>query len=195
MNNYAQECPSCAFFQNLMKLIYILLIVLLLNGCAGISDATKLGIKETEWAAYDRNKQKELLLNYKKINKEFTSTTRSNVDARGSVLNISIYNGKAMLPPFDNLQDYTPVKFTLAKNQCNDISIYKSSDAKIYTKLRACFYNDTLYLDPSYLDPSKKQGSISIHNSPLWLSGFTYKNITSSGHVRFSKVNIEIAQE
>ena len=178
-----------------MKLIYILLIVLLLNGCASISDATKLGIKETEWATYNRNKQKELLVNYKKINQEFAAAAKNNNDIKGGTLNVSIYNGKAMLPPFDDWQDYAPVKFTLAKNQCNDIYVYKSNDAKIYTKLRACFYKDTLYLDPSYLEPSKKQGSISIHYSPLWLSGFTYKKITSSGHVRFSKVNIDIMRD
>lgn len=170
-------------------------MTLLLNGCVGISDATKLGIKETEWAAYNRNKQKELLLNYKKINKEFTNTAKNNINAKDDILNISIYDGKAMLPPFDKQQYYTPVKFTIAKNRCNDISVYKPNDTKIYTKLRVCFYNDTLYLDPSYLDLSKKQGSISIHYSPLWLSGFTYKEITSSGHVRLSKVSIEIKQD
>lgn len=178
-----------------MKLIYILLTVLLLNGCANISDATKLGIEKTQWAAYDQNKQKELLANYKKINKEFANRAKNNIDTKDGILTVNISNGKAMLPPFNNWQDYSPVKFTLAKNQCNDINVYKPNDAKIYTKLRACFYDDTLYLDPSYHDLNKKHGSISIHYSPLWLSGFTYKEVTSSGHVRFSKANIEIIQK
>jgi len=182
------------FFRELMKLIYILLIALLLNGCASISDATKLGIKETQWANYSQDKQKELLANYKKINKEFVSAVKNNIETRGDSLSVNIYNGKAMLPPFDDWQDYAPIKFTIAKNQCNNISVHKVNDTNISTKLRACFYNDTLYLDPSYHDLSKKHGSISIHYSPLWLSGFTYKEVTSSGYVRFSKVNIDIMQ-
>jgi len=178
-----------------MKLIYILLIALLLNGCTGISDATKLGIEETQWVNYSQNKQKELLANYKKINKEFADAAKNSINTKDNILNISIYEGKVMLPPFDGWQDYMPVKFTLAKNQCSDMNVYKTNDAKIYTKLRACFSNDTLYLDPSYHDLSKKHGSISIHYSPLWFTGFTYKEITSSGHVRFNKVNIKVTQD
>ena len=177
-----------------MQLIYILSIVLLVSGCASISDATKLGIHETEWANMSPNKQKELLLNYKKINQELAAMAKQGAAAADGVVNISIYNGKAMLPPFDSQQSYVPIKLALAKNQCSDVAVYKLSDPKISTKLHACFYNNTLYLDPSLFDPSKKTGSISIHYSPLWLTGFTYQGITSSGHVRFSRVNIEVKQ-
>ncbi|EKE01345.1 MAG: putative membrane associated protein [uncultured bacterium] len=168
---------------------------LFLFGCA-VDPMTKLGLSESEWLGYGSDEQQKLLANYKKIAEKRAGTVRDkkNHDARG-FLEIDVLDGKVMMPPFVDWSDYKPVNFTIFRGQCRDIVLQGLIDEKSQTELGVCFYGDTLYLDPSHHDLEKHSGSISIHSSPLWLSGFSYKGISSTGYVRLNNVTIKILQK
>lgn len=171
-------------------------ITMFLYGCSSVSVPTKIGMTESEWLGYSPDKQKILLANYKKFAAEFKKSTDDTKGiASGHVfLEVGVRDGRVMMPPFNNMQDYNPVKFTIFKDRCRSIVLQSPSDPKTRTELEACFYGNILYLDPSHYDLTKRRGSISINSSPFWLSGFSYKGISSSGYVRLNNVTIEITQ-
>lgn len=173
---------------------------LFLSGCTSISIPTKLGISESEWEGLCKNKQQVLLSNYKKITEERSGFLKESKNKKEDniYLEVAIHSGKIAIPPFNNnhedWQDYKPVKFNISEGECRDITLQHFSNNKINTELSACFYNNTLYLDPSHYDLEKKNGSININFSPLWLTGFSYKNISSSGYAKLNNVTVEIKQ-
>ena len=184
------------FLQNLCALLIAAVVTTFLSSCASVSIPTKIGMTESEWSSYSPDKQKVLLANYEEFIAEFNKSIKdeeSAVVGSGSVfLEVGIHDGKVMMPPFDDLHEYNPVKFILFKNQCRSIILQQPTDEKTNVELEACFYGDTLYLDPSHYDLTKKNGSISINSSPFWLSGFVYKGISSSGYARLNNVTVEI---
>ncbi len=165
-------------------------------GCTSVSIPAKIGMTEHEWSSYGSDKQKVLLANYEKFATELNRSIKSKKNAAvdSTFLEVSIHDGRVMMPPFDDLHSYNPVKFVIFKDQCRSIILQQPTDKKIYIKLEACFYGNILYLDPSHYDLTKKNGSISINFSPLWLSGFIYKGISSSGYARLNNVIVEITQ-
>ena len=187
----------CSLAMLKIKLLITIITVVFLSGCAGVSTPTKLGITKSEWVSYGKDKQKLLLSNYDKFTKErgkLIKKAKKNLNS-SYFLEVDIHGGKVMMPPFNNLQDYVPVSFVILKEQCRNIILQQPTNKKMHTELDVCFYGNTLYLDPSHHDLAKKIGSISINSSPLWLSGFSYKGITSSGYVRLNDVAIEITQK
>jgi hypothetical protein len=174
-------------------LLAAIIIAMLLSGCA--NDPLRLGIAESEWENYNIVEQQKLFANYRQIVAEHSSVVKDKSKDFGDIfLDVSIYGGKVMMPPFINWSVYKPVKFRIFKGKCCNIVLSHATDATSQTELAVCFYGNTLYLDPSYYDLTKKDGSISIHFSPLWLSGFSYKEVSSSGYVRLKDVTIEIKQ-
>jgi len=171
---------------------------LFLLGCAA-NIPEKLGVSDLEWTSYSQDKQKNLLAVYERMMKERESEAEkqeANKTLSGSFLAVSIYGGKIMFPPsFINWQNYKPVRFTIFKGECHNIEMMQSSGSDVKTELGVCFYGNILYLDSSRYDRTKKAGSVSIYYSPLWLTGFAYKDINSSGYVRLSNVTVEIKQE
>jgi len=178
------------------KKIFLLFIVhIFLLGCA--NNPVLLGISELEWTSYSPEKQKSLLASYNQAAKERKNIIKEqgNQKLGNEFLEVTVFDGKVMFPPsFINWQNYKPVKFTIFEGQCSDIAIEHQSDNDSKTKLGVCFYDNVLYLDPIYYDLTKKNGTTTIHFSPLWLTGFTYKGISSSGYVRMNNVTIEIKQ-
>ena len=179
------------------KLVIAIIIVLLVSGC--VSAPIMLGITEEEWAGYSRDKQNKLLTNYEEItskHERYASMLEEEPNTtKNTFLEVSIHSGRVMMPPFKSWQYYKPVKFILFKNRCCTIVLQQASNEKVETNLEACYQDDVLYLDPSRHDLTKKRGSISINYSPLWVSGFTYKGVSSSGYVRLNKVTIKIKQK
>ena len=176
----------------------LLLVIgaLFLMGCA--NNPALLGVSDLEWTSYSPEKQKSLLANYGQISKERKSIIKGqeNQNLSDVFLEVSVSDGKIMFPPaFINWQNYKPVKFKIFKGQCSDVEIEHQSDNDSKTKLGACFYDNILYLDHIYYDLAKKNGTVSIHFSPLWLTGFAYKGISSSGYVGLNNVTVEIKQE
>jgi hypothetical protein len=173
--------------QNFRTLIAVA-ILLFLFGCASVSIPTRLGMTEVEWSSYTSDKQEMLLAKNKYIkNKE-------SVVANDVFLEVGIHDGKVMMPPFNSWQDYNPTKFIISKDQCRSIVLQQPTDETAHTELEVCFNGNALYMDPSHYDLTKKNGTISINFSPLWLSGFSYKGINSSGYVRLNNVTVKITQ-
>ncbi len=182
------------FVQKFRTLI-VIAILLFLSGCASVSIPTKLGMTEVEWSSYTPDKQEVLLANYEKFAAEnkYIKDKESTV-ANDMFLEIGIHDGKVMMPPFNGWQDYNPTKFIISKDQCRSIVLQQPTDETAHTELEVCFNGNALYMDPSHYDLTKKNGTISINFSPLWLSGFSYKGINSSGYVRLNNVTVEITQ-
>ncbi|MBU0744721.1 MAG: hypothetical protein KKE11_05070, partial [Gammaproteobacteria bacterium] len=171
-------------------------INIFLLGCA--DNPERLGISEDEWSSYSREKQESLLANYNKISKERRRmiAEQENNGLNIEVLEVNIRDGKIMLPPaFVNWQRYKPVHFEISKGECQDIKLtcLFNDDAK--TTLGVCYNNNKLYLDPSRYETISGIGAVSIPFSPLWMTGFVYKGINSTGYVRFNDVTVEVKQK
>ena len=182
-------------FVQSFRILIAIAIFLFLFGCASVSIPTKLGMTEAEWLSYTPDKQEMLLANYEK----FAAENKYIKNKEGAVANdmfleVGIHDGRVMMPPFNGWQDYNPIEFIISKDQCRSIILQQPTDETAHTELEVCFNGNTLYLDPSHYDLTKKNGTISINFSPLWLSGFSYKGINSSGYVRLNNVTVEITQ-
>lgn len=176
------------------QLLFLIAVLLLLffSGCTSIS--TNLGIAEAEWSNYTQQKQQELLNHYEKATEEYNKFKNSGVDEK-IFLEIGIHGGQVMMSQFYSWQNYNQANFIIFKGQCRDIVLQNSTNENIQTELSVCFLENTLYLDRSHYDLTKKIGSISINYSPLWLSGFAYRGISSSGYVKLNNVTVEITQK
>jgi hypothetical protein len=180
------------------KYFLLFLTHFFLVGCA-VNISEKIGVSDLEWMSYSQDKQKVLLANYDEVLKKRESELErqtENQNLSGTFLTVKIYGGKIMFPPsFINWQDYKPVHFTIFKGQCRNIEMMRPSAGDSKTELGVCFQGNVLYLDPSHYDLTQKAGSFTIYHSPLWVSGFSYKDINSSGYVRLSNVTVEIKQK
>jgi len=177
-----------------IQLLITILAILFLSACVNIP--TKLGITESEWLSYSQEKQKMLLFNYEKFAEKHKIEKKKKIVVNPhEFLEVNIYDGQVMMPPFNNWQNYQPVSFTIFQEQCRDIILQQPANKNLQTELGVCFKGNALYLDPSRYDNTKKNRSISIGYSPLWLSGFSYKKISSSGYTRLNNVTIEITQK
>jgi hypothetical protein len=172
------------------KAWWLLLVVsFLFAGC--VFSPKYLGICNLEWESYSPERQKKLIADYRKIVKKRDGLLKGQKSKNLSkdFLVLDIYDGKIMLPPtFINWQDYQPIKFTIFKGQCLDIKMTQ-------TILGACYIGDILYLDPSRYDPRRELGTVSIPFSPLWLTGFVYRGVDSSGYVKLNNVTVKIEQK
>lgn len=170
----------------------------MLVGCAA-NIPEKLGISDLEWESYSPGKQKVLLANHESMTKEWENKIAEPEEQKalsGPFLEVSIYDGKVMFPPsFVNWQSYQPVRFNIFKDECRNVEIKQSAEDELKTELGACFRDNILYLDSSRFDPTKKAGTVTIHYSPLWLNGFTYKEVNSSGYVKLNNVTVGVKQE
>ncbi len=182
----------------LFKRLSLFLIYLLLVGCAA-NIPEKLGISDLEWESYSPSKQKALLANYERLLHEWEKSKIEPEEKKvrsGSFLMVSIYDGQVMFPPtFLNWQGYQRVHFNVFKDECSNVEIKSLATSEVKTQLSVCFRNNTLYLDSSRFDPAKKDGTATIHYSPLWLHGFAYKEINSSGYAKLNNVTVEVMQK
>jgi GH15 family glucan-1,4-alpha-glucosidase len=178
--------------QLLLRNSSYLLVVLFLYGCA--ISPVQLGIAPTEWSTYSLEQQQKILDDSAKYFKYHARISKRKANAKGECLEIAIHSGQVMLPPFSNWSDYKPAHFTIFKGQCRDIVLEQAAE-EVSTELGVCYYGNVLYLDPSHYDLKLYKGSVSIHSSPLWLSGFSYKGISSGGYVRLKNVTIRVKQK
>lgn len=175
--------------------ITVTILVSLLIGC---SARQQLGISELEWASYSKERKNFLVQSHKAITGERLLMKQKYVqqcesDDYGIIVEIS--GGKVIFPPdFIIWRNYRPLNFVVAVNQCRELSMISETDSNITTKIGVCFLGEVLYLDSSNYEDSKKFGSVAIHRSPLWKTGFEYGAIDSTGHVRFNGATVGIRQ-
>jgi len=156
-----------------------------------------LGISDTEWMGFDKNKQEQLKnLYYEQKQQDSKAaalyTIKSAANFKNSLM-ITVSGGTAIMPPFTNWYAYQAKPFTLIPETCAEVSLQKvPGEENDQIMLRACYFNGTVSLDPSKIDPNKSKGTIIFHYSPIWDQGFTYQNITTSGYVRLKNANVAI---
>lgn len=171
----------------MFRVLLLLLASSLLAACA---TPMRLGISEAEWNNYGPEERQRIKSGYYEVLKSSVNDSE-NVVPDGSTLHVKLYGGQIALPPFANLCNYLPVEFDIMSGDCQKIELQESNgDNKVSMKI--CYRNKTLYLDPSRYDPSKKIGSIQLHYSPIWDRGFTYQNVSSTGYVHLTNVNVAV---
>lgn len=179
-----------------LNLFFLLFATLLMTGCVTVQPSD-LGISPQVWNQYTKEQRDEMASNYHEIELGRVENGLKGTlgGDKNSILNVQIHSGKAMMPPFTQLQYYQPLSFSIHQGECyKRIPVYQSNDPKKQVILAACYRDDILYLDPSRYDKSKRYGSLEFTAMPLWRRGFTYPNVSSSGLVRFTHVNITITE-
>lgn len=184
----------------------VILVGLFLSACTTFSPQ-QLGISDAEWKSYSKEKQAELMANYRSINAEAVGKNQEDQKdknvadgdyldlnekiASDNSLLVKVYGGKAMLPPFTTSEPYQPAKFLITADSCKETYL-NALEGPAKVVLRACYKNNILSLDPSAYDLTKKDGTVTFNYSPLWAESFTYKGINTEGLVRLKNATIEI---
>jgi hypothetical protein len=174
-----------------MKKIVLLVLALVLTGCASVS-SYDLGISQEQWAQYTDNKHEQILKNYQFVQERRSSVQGNQTIDRTTRLEVEISGGKVMLPPYTILQTYEPIKFTIYSGDCTKVVPVYNADNLQASELGVCFKDHVLYLDPSRYDLTKLFGSIQLAYLPLWKRGFTYPDVASSGYLRLTDANITV---
>lgn len=186
----------CLFTAGKKELLIFCFLCFFLAGCTTVPE--KIGISNLEWTSYSEAKQQTLITNYERIKKEQAAerNAQKNREAVTDLhLVVSISGGTVMFPPaFITWQNYRPVIFKIVQDKCQTVEVLHVVDGGPKTNLDVCWRGNILFLDPSYYDFTKKMGSVTIHRSPLWLTGYSYRGISSSGYVNLNNVNIRIKQ-
>lgn len=174
------------------KLIVFFICAVFCGGCASTSPLA-LGISEEQWEEFSQEKQDELLHNYSILQAQdkTLTTTDDAVETKEPALIIKVHHGQAMLPPFLNWSPYKECKFYLAKNTCSKGTIH-SLEAETTIDLKACYFENLLYIDPTKYDPNNTQGTVTFTYSPLWRQGFSYTKIHTDGYVRLKDATVYV---
>lgn len=179
------------------NLIILLLILFTLTAC--VASPQRLGFSKAEWESMDKNKQAELLRNYKQMdsaNKRLAGEDKD-VDKDNkntAAITVSISGGKVMMPPFIEAYAFEPASFRIQEGSCEQVLLKEKDEGKHQVKMSVCFKKGILLLDPSRYDVAKGDSSAQLYRSSLWRSGFSYSHINSSGYARLQDVTIRITQ-
>lgn len=170
-----------------MNRIILLLITLALSACV---TPARLGISESEWGNLTPEEQAKIKQGYFEVKKNKTAG-QEKIIPDGSVVHLRVSGGKVGMPPFASAYDYTPFEVDVHSGECQNINVKELHGDKT-VGIQVCYFNKTVYLDPSRYDPNKSIGSIQLHYSPIWDRGFTYQNVSSSGYAHFNNVNVAV---
>lgn len=172
------------------KKIFLFLCAATLSGC-GISP-TQLGIAKEHWKQYDKQEQDRIIRGHKYI----SQTIKKNILAApgNSCLNITIKDGRAIMPPFINSYEFLPISFIIREGTCKSLNLY-AANIKKHTSLSVCYSNDVILLDPSTYEIEKRYGTVSMHKTLLWNDGFNYTNVNTSGYTRLQHATIFIKKQ
>jgi len=172
----------------MFKTLFVLFTLALLSACV---TPMHLGIPDAEWQNYSPEERKKIKSGYYELMKSHVGVEEEKIVPDGSSLHVRLSGGNVLMPPFSHPVSYTPVEFDVESGASEKI-ILEAPGGEQKTTLHICYRNKTLYLDPSRYDPTKRLGSIQLHYSPIWNRGFTYENVSSSGYVHLSHVNVNV---
>ncbi len=173
-----------------LKLILIASVLSILTGCT--TNPTTLGISEKQWESYSKQERKVIANGYRQAQKNKKKESSKHA-SDNSVLQVSISDGTAMMPPYTHRVAYQPVNFQIQAGSCNmKLNVYQADNPQQKVVLNACYQNGILYLDPSLYDPNMALGSIQFQYMPLWKRGFAYPDVSSKGLVKLRRANVSI---
>lgn len=166
-------------------------IGLITTGCTTVSSET-LGIPQSEWDQYSPEKQDQLRADYQQAQARRKALSAK---AGNGVLTVNIQNGQVLLPPYTQLTAYQPISFSIKQGDCNKkISVVQADNPSQQGKLTVCYADDTLYMDPSPYDPALSRGAVQFPYMPAWKRGFTYPDVTSTGLLKLTNVDVTLKQ-
>lgn len=174
------------------QFIGLICLTLLLSACAPVSPQ-KLALSQDSWRAMNARQKDKLSKAYRqteKIRQQWLAALKPEDD---SAIRVKLVSGEAKFPPDYAKAAFRPVEVSLRNGQCyQNIILQKKSDLNDSIDLKACYYNDRLYLDPSINEPDKAIGSLLFPEAPIWQRGFTYPAVTSRGRIGLYQAHIEI---
>lgn len=165
-----------------------------LLGCAmntlnPASAPDELGISQRQWNQFSAEKQSSILSDAALV--RGPETLADNTPS--STVAVTVNGGTALFPPFTQSSAYAPLQFTLTNDTCKNIAI-KQQSGKTTTHMKACYINNSLYLDPSPYRITFQYG-IRLPASSLWDRGYTYHAINTFGFVQLKDVQIHIKRK
>lgn len=165
------------------RLLLILPTLALLVSCAG---PTQLGFSQQQWQAMTPQQRQQLIDQYRQAGSYKPATVYAGPD-----IEVALLNGKAAMPPFTQKYNFAATNFSINPGECEHVRL-SSINSTNSTSMKACYDGLHLSLDPSKYDLDKKQGTAHFAYNPLWLSGFTYSNVTTSGYVDLENTSLAI---
>ncbi len=156
-----------------------------LTGCVSNAD---MGINNDQWRLLN-DKQKQNFTAHYRENKDFQKHRQ--YQPGPTRITVRIRNGTANVTPSFDASRFYATKFQLRDGQCKRvplIAVQKSGQAN----LTACFTNQVLSLDPSRYKVKDREGTLFLNYNPVWLHGFTYYGVSSSGYAGLSGVDITV---
>lgn len=173
------------------RLSVVVAVALVLSGCA--TNPQSLGISANAWQKMSADKQQQLLDNYNKIQSNQVLPRQEAVGANQAMVEMTIQGGSVYFPPFIERSSYREQTLTVVKGTCNTVPL-ESIDAGKSIDFSVCYYDKTLYLDPSRYDLEKQPGSAQLVYSPIWKRGFAYHGVSTFGYARLKDATIHIKQ-
>lgn len=178
-------------YQLIQKFFTCAIVVSVIAGCSG----APYGVTAQEWAALSMPDIKELQENYQRIKdlreEEKAWQERTKITATTPRIEMKIEGGTVQMPPFVKRLEYKPAKLIVYQGHCRSVKLQEKK-GKQKTELEVCYLGDIVYLDSSKTVYQWRHGSLRFYYVPVWLSGFTYNNISSQGYVSLKDATIKV---
>lgn len=171
-----------------MRSLFLLLFSfgIMLSGC---SVETMYGINSKQWNKMTQKQKKEIQKGYAKVQSTLVHDRARKIQYERPELTVVVYGGWIMMPPYVRHYRYDKISVSLVSGQCAKISVHEKNGGKV-VPLKICYNDQLLQIDPSTYEVDKMHGSIVMHASPLWLRGYTYKHITTSGYAKLKNAHV-----
>lgn len=157
-------------------------------GATACVSHTDFGVDSGAWQSMSLQQKKALQENYLKIQAYQQAATKT---SGKQVLRLSVWGGKAKMPPDFDVYAFNKVSIYLHEGSCQDLWL-NASEGKHQGSVRACYLNTLLSLDPSRTNPADWQGTVFFHYNPVWDHGFTYHSVSSSGYAGLSNASVRV---
>jgi hypothetical protein len=176
-----------------MKKLFLLLFILPVACTTTPFSPYELGISDKTWQKYTPQQQNEILQRHQTMMANLAANAPK-PGATSSCLTVTIANGKALMPPFTKKYQFQPATFKIAAESCTSFGL-TSKDKTASVSPYACYKDNIFLLDPSKYEADKMYGTVKVYKTPLWVEGFTYANINTTGFVRFYHADVTIKEQ
>lgn len=168
------------------------ILLLLLSACRSMP--ADIGLTSKDWGHLSTAQHTQLRTDYQHLKKTRIQRLRQHATheqvAQG--IEVHIEGGRAMMPPFTQATAYQAVTVRIPLHACRNIPLHSTMNHGKSVRLMLCYEPQWLWLDPSHYDASKHRGTLRLTRSSLWYQGFTYRHISSTGHVRLQGVDVSV---
>ncbi len=172
----------------MLRFLLLLSFVAVLAGCA--ATPSRLGISQKQWASYSPARQQEIMAGYQKI-KQAKSDEKKQKVFNGPRLSVYLAEGKARMPDEELAETFQTMNFQINPGQCKSVSL-NSIDTQDKVSMNVCYNGKTLSMDPSRYIFSGRDGTAHFDYHPIWKTGFTYSDVSTSGYAHLTHAHVTI---